>query len=58
MDDRRKESSGKFLSVEEVADIYGLSLSTVYRQVNSGVIAAKKVGKQWRIPESEVYSLT
>lgn len=43
---------GKYLSVEEYADAYGVSVGTVRQWIRRGKIrTAVKVGNEWRIPE-------
>ena len=42
------------LTVAEVADIMRVSNMTVYRLIKSGQLAAIRVGKNFRIRESEV----
>ncbi|MDY6796787.1 MAG: helix-turn-helix domain-containing protein [Actinomycetota bacterium] len=46
--------SNKLLTVNEVADILRVSNMTVYRLVKSGQIPAIRVGKNYRIKESDV----
>ena len=49
------ESFGnKLLTVNEVANILRVSNMTVYRLVKSGQIPAIRVGKNYRIKESDV----
>ena len=42
------------LSVDQVADKLKLSRQKVLRAIRYGRIQAKKVGRDWRVPESEV----
>jgi len=44
----------RLLTVGEVADIMRVSNMTVYRLIKSGQIGAIRVGKNYRIRESEV----
>ncbi len=46
--------SNKLLTVNEVAGILRVSNMTVYRLVKSGQIPAIRVGKNYRIKESDV----
>jgi len=46
--------SNKLLTVNEVASILRVSNMTVYRLVKSGQIPAIRVGKNYRIKESDV----
>ncbi|MGQ9475779.1 MAG: helix-turn-helix domain-containing protein [Actinomycetota bacterium] len=48
------ESGNKLLTVNEVANILRVSNMTVYRLVKSGQIPAIRVGKNYRIKESDV----
>lgn len=43
-----------FLLVNEVAKIMRVSNMTIYRLINSGELAATKVGKSYRIDKSDV----
>jgi excisionase family DNA binding protein len=46
----------KFLTVTEVAELMRVSKMTVYRLVHNGEIAAVRVGRSFRVPESAVKS--
>jgi excisionase family DNA binding protein len=50
----RDKISNKLLTVNEVASILRVSNMTVYRLVKSGQIPAIRVGKNYRIKESDV----
>ncbi len=41
----------KFLSVEQVAERFGINPTTVYRLVKSRVLPAIKIGSQWRFSQ-------
>jgi len=45
-------------TVDEAAVILRVSLATAYRLVKNGEIRANRIGKQLRIPESEIKRLT
>ncbi|MDI7253385.1 MAG: helix-turn-helix domain-containing protein [Actinomycetota bacterium] len=47
-------SEVRFLTVAEVAEMMRVSKMTVYRLVKSGQIPAIRVGKNYRIKESDV----
>ena len=47
-------SEVKFLTVAEVATVMRVSKMTVYRLVHSGELAAVRVGRSFRVTESEV----
>ncbi len=44
----------KFLSCEQVADRYSVKVSTVWSWVRNGRLSAVKIGKQYRIRESDL----
>jgi len=46
-----------FLSVELLAKVLDVGLSTAYGYVRSGEIEAVKVGKQYRIPKESLRNL-
>lgn len=56
----KKASEGisevKFLTVAEVASAMRVSKMTVYRLVHSGELPAVRVGRSFRVPESDVNS--
>lgn len=39
-----------FLGLREVAEVLGLSHSTVYKRVREGVIPSVRIGQCWRVP--------
>jgi excisionase family DNA binding protein len=48
------DSRARFLTVAEVADLMRVSTMTVYRLIKAGDMAAVRVGRSYRIPETEV----
>ena len=42
------------VNVREAADFLRISERTVYRLIESGQMGAVRIGKQWRIPVSEL----
>ena len=48
------EPKAKFLTVAEVASMMRVSTMTVYRLIKSGELPAVRVGKGYRIRESEL----
>jgi excisionase family DNA binding protein len=48
------DSRARFLTVAEVADLMRVSTMTVYRLIKAGDMAAVRVGRSYRIPDSEV----
>jgi excisionase family DNA binding protein len=42
------------VTVREAADFLRISARTVYRLIESGQMGAVRIGKQWRIPRSEL----
>ena len=51
---RRSYTGDPLLTVSEVAATMRVSNMTVYRLINSGQLAAVRVGKNYRIRESDV----
>ncbi|MBN99231.1 MAG: excisionase [Acidimicrobiaceae bacterium] len=47
-------NSSEFMTVSEVADLMRVSSMTVYRLIKAGEIRAARVGKSYRIRESDV----
>lgn len=54
MADRRGYVGENLLTVAEVASLMRVSNMTVYRLIKSGQLAALKVGKNYRIRESDI----
>jgi len=48
-------SEVRFLTVAEVAALMRVSKMTVYRLVQSGELAAVRVGRSYRVPEQAVH---
>ena len=46
----------KYLTVEQVADRFGLNLTTVYRLAQQGALPGFKIGSQWRFSEEMLES--
>ena len=44
----------KLLTTQEVADYLGLTQRTIYTYIQSGSLRAIKIGREWRIKESEL----
>ena len=42
------------ITVREAANLLRISARTVYRLIESGQIGAVRIGKQWRIPASDL----
>jgi excisionase family DNA binding protein len=51
---RRSYSGDRLLTVSEVAAVMRVSNMTVYRLIKSGQLAALRVGKNYRIRESDM----
>lgn len=47
-------SKARFLTVQEVADLLRVSAMTVYRLIKAGDLAAVRVGRSFRVSESDV----
>ena len=43
-----------FLSVEDVAQRFGLNVTTVYRLAQRGKLPGFKIGNQWRFSEARL----
>ena len=54
MTGKRPFVGDRLLTVAEVADVMRVSNMTVYRLIKSGDLAALRVGKNYRIRESDV----
>jgi excisionase family DNA binding protein len=52
--ERPRRFEGDLLTVGEVAHTMRVSNMTVYRMIKAGQLAAIRVGKNYRIPESDV----
>ena len=46
--------SENLITVREAANYLRISARTVYRLIESGQIGAVRIGKQWRIPASDL----
>jgi excisionase family DNA binding protein len=55
MAQERQLSEVRFVTVAEVAALMRVSKMTVYRLVHSGELAAVRVGRSFRVPESAVH---
>ena len=44
----------QFYTPQEVAEIWEVSLKTVYNHIQDGKISVRRVGRQYRIPRSAV----
>lgn len=47
------ENEEKFYTAQEIADRLRVNIMTIYRYIKSGKIKAHKIGKDFRIEESE-----
>ncbi len=43
------------LTPEDLAQILKMSKATIYRKIRTGDIPAKKIGKDYRIPQTYIY---
>lgn len=48
--DDLKTEQRKFVSVQELAEYWGVSTKTLYRHIDKGALAAEKIGGCVRIP--------
>jgi len=46
--------NGDLVTVREAANFLRISARTVYRLIESGQISAVRIGKQWRIPATNL----
>ncbi len=46
--------NANLVTVREAADFLRISARTVYRLIESGQMGAVRIGKQWRIPVTEL----
>lgn len=49
-----EEKAKRPLTVEEVAEFLKLHPKTVAKWINEGRIKAVKLGREWRVPKSEI----
>jgi excisionase family DNA binding protein len=54
MSDKPRAARQQLLTVSEVADVMRVSNMTVYRLIKSGQLPAVRVGKNYRIRESDL----
>lgn len=45
-----------FYTIDEVADALGVSEKTVRRRIDDGSLHAHKIGRQWRVSDSDFRS--
>lgn len=43
-----------YLTPDQAAELLGVSVGTVYRQLQAGDLAGFQLGRQWRIPRDEI----
>ena len=51
------ERSPRFIKTTELADFAGVGIEVVYRLIESGELAAVKVGRHYRIPREAAEAL-
>lgn len=47
----------EYLTPEEAAGVLGVSVGTVYKKLQTGDLAGFQLGRQWRIPPTELIKL-
>ncbi len=47
----------RFLTAEQVAELLQVHLDTVRRWLREGTLHGRKIGRVWRVPESELDNL-
>lgn len=57
MADARKPVRRAYMSILEVAEYFGIDARTVRRMISNRVLSANQIGRQWRIPISEIEAL-
>ena len=58
MPDSRKPVKRAYMSIDEVAEYFGMaSARTVRRMMSQQKLSANRIGRQWRIPIAEVEAL-
>ncbi len=50
----KRKSPNEFLSVNSVANLFGLNPKTIYRALWDGRLPAYKIGKAWRIARKDL----
>jgi excisionase family DNA binding protein len=57
--ERRRTPWGgrRYMSIEEVAEYFGVHPRTVHRMLTRHELSAIRVGRQWRIPIKEIEAL-
>jgi excisionase family DNA binding protein len=55
--DQSERSMQSWLTAEDVSKILGIHVKDVYRLMASGEIPARKFGRRWRVPPSEVANM-
>lgn len=50
---RREPKNPNFYTIEEITYFFGIHRSTVYGWNREGIIPARRVGNNWRIPREE-----
>ncbi len=59
MADKRQTPWGgrRYMSMDEVAEYFGVSSRTIRRMITDRKLPAVRVGRQWRVPIAEVEAL-
>lgn len=57
MADARKPVKRAYMSIDEVAEYFGISARTVRRMMDSRALSANRIRGQWRIPIKEIEAL-
>jgi excisionase family DNA binding protein len=51
---KRSGRVARFLSIKETAEFFSVSEKTVRRWIDTGQLAAHRLGRQWRITPDEI----
>lgn len=57
MSDKKIYDENSYLKIEEVCEIMGLHLNTVYRMIKNGDIPSRKVANRWRVKYSDILNI-
>lgn len=57
MADARRPVKRAYMSIEEIAEYFGISTRTVRRLMTDRKLSANRIGGQWRIPIKEIEAL-
>jgi excisionase family DNA binding protein len=53
-DSKQEKMSKEFFTAKEIAEKFSLNVMTIYRYINAKKLTAHKIGKEYRITDSEL----